>query len=308
MSLLDSMVRVGLPLLPRRVLWLVARRYVAGSGLPDALSAVSALKAQGYGTIIDLLGEHVDDVTRAREAAAEYHRALEQLSGADPESYISVKPTHIGLSLDKGLCRRLLSGLCTAAAERGHRVRFEMEDSTTVDATLEVFEQLRGEHPNLGCVLQSRLFRTESDVDRLLAGSGPPLNVRLVKGIYVEPAEIAWTEDREISASFLRIATKLLESGAFVGLATHDDRLGGQLLGVIREHGLDAGTAAARRYEFQCLMGVRRDVAQAWLDDGHPVRIYVPYGEDWHAYSMRRLTRNPEIARHVLRAMLRRRR
>jgi proline dehydrogenase len=307
MGLLDGLVRAGLPLMPRRLLWLVARRYVAGSTLNDALGAVSALRAEGFGTILDVLGEHVDDGRQAEAAAAEYHRALQGLPSVDPGCYVSVKPTHIGLSIDKALCARLLGGLCEAAAEQGQLVRFEMEDSTTVDATLQVYEQLRGAHPNLGCVLQSRLFLTESDVDRLLAGAGPRLNVRVVKGIYIEPPDIAWTADDEISSSYVRMTRKLLDAGAFVGLATHDGRLAERLLELIHERGLDRGPAAERPYEFQCLMGVRKDLAQSWVQRGHPVRIYVPYGPDWHAYSMRRLTRNPQIVRHILRAVLRRR-
>src|SRR5262249_34694845 len=157
------------------------------------------------GTIIDVLGENVSSAAQAEAAAREYHRALGALRGVDPACVISVKPSHLGLLLDRALCRQLLSDLCLAAAAEGRRVRFEMEDAPTVDAPLEVFSALRGRHDNLGCVLQSRLFRTEADARKLLA-AGPGLNVRLVKGIYIEPAEIAWTGDADISANYVNVA------------------------------------------------------------------------------------------------------
>jgi len=304
-SLLDGLVRAGLPLVPRRVLWTVAQRYVAGDELEDGLAAITRLAGEGFGTILDLLGEGVETEAQARAAAAEYGRALQRLPAVDPCTVISVKPTHLGLTLRGGaeLCAGLLDELCAAASAQGRRVRLEMEESPTADATLAVFGRLRARHPNLGCVLQSRLFRTRDDVERLLA-TGPGLNVRLVKGIYLEPASIAWTGDADISRSYLELARRLLDGGAFVGLATHDAALGGALLAELASRGLDRGPAEGRRYEFQLLLGVRRELADAWRRAGHHVRIYVPYGRDWHAYSLRRLKRNPQIARHVLRAML----
>ncbi|MGQ0553705.1 MAG: proline dehydrogenase family protein [Planctomycetota bacterium] len=297
MSLFDGAVRVSLPLIPKRMLWTVARRYVAGNELRDALQAITALRQEGFGTIIDVLGENIRSAAQAEAAAAEYHRALGSLRSIDPACVLSVKPTHLGLLLDPALCSRLLADLCTAASEQSRKVRFEMEDAPTIDATLAVFRALRPRHRNLGCVLQARLFRTAADVEALLA-EGPGLDVRLVKGIYLEPAAIAWTEGADISASYLRLAQRLLAGGAFVGLATHDGELVQQLAPWLKAQG-------HTRYELQCLMGVRPEQAQSWKQAGHPVRIYVPYGRDWHAYSLRRLRRNPQIARHVLAAMLR---
>lgn len=302
MGFFDVMVRAGLPLVPRRALWVIARRYVAGDELDDALRAVAAFRSAGYGTILDVLGENVRDVSGAEAAAAEYERALERLPSVDPGTVVSVKPTHLGLMLDRDLCERLLSRLCVAAAAQGRRVRFEMEDSPTVQATLDVFEKLLPRHPNLGCVLQSRLFRTAEDVERLCV-HGQRLNVRLVKGIYIEPAKIAWTEPADIRASYVRLARRLLDAGAFVGLATHDAAMVAEIAPTLAKFGGAPESPASQRYELQCLMGVQAPLAEAWRRAGHPVRIYVPYGRDWHAYSMRRLTRNPEIARAVLRAV-----
>jgi proline dehydrogenase len=302
MSLVDGLMRASLPLIPRRVLWTVAQRYVAGDELDDALAALARLRGEGFGTILDVLGEGVESSSQARAAAAEYHRALERLPSVDPGTVLSVKPTHLGLALGQDYCAGLLSELCTAAAAQQRRVRLEMEDAPTIDGTLAVFRRLRPRHANLGCVLQARLFRTKDDVARLL-DEGPDLNVRLVKGIYLEPPSIAWTEAADISKSYFDLGQRLIDGGAFVGFATHDGPLGEQVIAQMRARGLDRGPAPARRYEFQLLLGVRREQAALWRDAGHHVRIYVPYGRDWHAYSLRRLRRNPQIARHVLKAL-----
>jgi proline dehydrogenase len=305
MSVLDGMLRAGLRLMPRRVLWMVARKYVAGARLEDALAAIERLRGEGFGTILDVLGEDVRDAAVAEAGAVDYIASLDALDGADPDCIVSVKPTHFGLAVDPALCDRLLRELCAAAAAHGRFVRFEMEDATTVDHTLDVFLAVRRDHENLGCVLQSRLFRTEADLERLLEAV-PGLNVRLVKGIYLEPAEIAWTEPGDITASYVRLAKRILDADAFLGLATHDAAMSAEILGLLSDRGLDRGDPARRRYEFQCLMGVQPGFAAAMRDQGHLVRTYVPYGKDWHAYSMRRLEHNPEIARHVMRALFRR--
>jgi len=302
MGLLDQIMRVALPIIPKPVIWTVARRYVAGAELEDALARIRTLRSDGFGCILDLLGEAVTSMAESEAAAAEYHRALEVLPSVDDSATISVKPTHMGAMLDREACETLLSGLCERAAEQGRRVRLEMEDAPTIDRTLEVFRSVRARHTNLGCVLQARLFRTADDVAGLLADGGE-LDVRLVKGIYLEPKEIAWTEDADICRSYRELAEQLVAGGAQVAFATHHSELADACVEIARSHGLVEGEAATRRYEFQLLMGVRKDEAQRLAEAGHRVLIYVPYGRDWHAYTQRRLARNPEIARHVMRAM-----
>ena len=273
-------MRAGLALVPRRLLWTVARRYVAGDQLSDALAAVARLRGEGYGTILDVLGEGVETVAQAQAAAAEYQRALAALPAVDPGCVVSgqahapraaARPRAV-----RAAARRAVHG---GGAPEAARRRLEMEDAPTVDATLAVFRGLRARHPNLGCVLQARLFRTEADA-RALLEQGPGLNVRLVKGIY-QLASIAWTAAPDIAASYVKLARLLLEGGAYVGLATHDGAMAAGLDRYLRERGLDLGEAGARRYEYQCLMGVRQDFAQAQRNAGHAVRIYVPYGSDW---------------------------
>lgn len=301
MGLFDSVIRRSLPLLPKAVVWVVARRYVAGSGLEHALQRISSLRAAGFDTILDELGESIEHTDQAEEAVCEYERAMDALQDIDPDCAISVKPTHLGLLLDQTLCEQLLSRLCLRAAACRRRVRFEMEDSPTVDATLDVFCKLREQHPNLGIVLQARLFRTADDVERLLEG-GAALNVRLVKGIYIEPATIAWTDPAEISRSFIELGRRLVQAGAFVAFATHDNVVADACAEIVARAGRCDVPAKERSYEYQLLMGVRTAEAERLLSAGHRVRVYVPYGKDWHAYSMRRLARNPEVARHVIKA------
>ncbi len=302
MSILNQLVRLSLPLIPKPIIWTVARRYVAGAELSAALHRIELVKADGFGAILDVLGEAVADMDEAREAAAEYGRALDELPAIDPDATVSVKPTHLGATLDKQECIELLSGLCRRASEQGRRVRLEMEDAPTIDVTLEVFRAVRSRFDNLGCVLQARLFRTAADVEALLADVDG-LDVRLVKGIYLEPAEIAWTEPEDISKSYLQLAEQLLAGGASVSFATHDTPLADSCVDLARAIGLVEGEPSTRRYEFQLLMGVRKLEAVRLRDAGHRVRIYVPYGRDWHAYTQRRLKANPEIAMHVMRAL-----
>ncbi len=303
MGLFDSVIRLTLPLLPKMVIWGVARRYVAGSELDDALARIRTLGASGFDTIIDVLGEAITRPEQAHAAAHEYGLAMDALAGVDPGCSISVKPTHLGLTLDRDLCEELLGQLCHKAAAAGRRLRFEMEDSPTVDDTLAVFAKLRGEHKNLSIVLQARLFRTADDIDRLLE-AGPDLDVRLVKGIYIEPAEVAYTDADDISRNFVALSQRLVDGGAFVAFATHDSEVADACVKIVADAGLAKGPAAERHYEFQLLMGVRAQEAERLRQAGHHVRVYVPYGKDWHAYSMRRLARNPEVARHVMRAFL----
>ncbi len=302
--MIDGIMRAVLPRLPRSIIWTVARRYVAGNELADALKRIEALRAEGFATIIDVLGEAVENLDASRAAAAEYARAIDGLSGVDDECTISVKPTHLGLLLDKDVCIELLDGICQRSVDAGRRVRLEMEDHPTVTATLDVFRTVRDRHAHLGIVLQSRLFRTEDDLASLLERYGEGLDVRLVKGIYLEPESVAWTDAQDISDRYIERAEQLIAGNAYPSFATHDEQVAQRCVALLEVAGRPVGKGRAGRYEFQCLMGVRSAFAASLRDAGHRTSIYVPYGADWHAYSMRRLAKNPEIARHVMWAAL----
>jgi proline dehydrogenase len=296
MSALDQLAIRALPLIPTPIMRRLAGRYIAGEQLSDAIDKLRELSARGYAGIIDLLGEDVRDEAQARAVTASYITAADAVHGAGLDAYVSIKPTHVGLEFAEDLCFENYAKVAERCAPRGQFVRVEMEDHRTTDGTLRVFQRLRERYENVGIVLQSRLFRTPADIAALPPG---PLNVRLVKGIYLEPAAIAHTAPEPIREAFVQCAGALLDRGAFLSCATHDEFLGERLLAEIARRGLGRKT-----YEFQLLLGVREPLWQQWRDAGHQVRIYVPYGPEWRPYSQRRLRKNPQIFRHVMRDTL----
>lgn len=296
MSWFDSAVVSTLPYVPRPVMWRVARRYVAGETLPEAVDALASLARRGHPGIIDVLGEDVTGEDEARAVVREYQQAAQAVCDARLDAYVSVKPTHVGLRTSDKLALALYGELARFCKTRGLFLRVEMEDHQTTDATLRVFEELRKEHDNVGLVLQARLHRTPDDIARLAAG---PLSVRMVKGIYLEPATIAFTDADEIRAAFVRCTRQLFDRGAFVSLATHDEGMGETCLREMRAAGVKPGG-----YEFQMLYGVMEPLWSKWRDAGHVVRVYVPFGPQWLPYSLRRLRKNPQMLRHVMRATL----
>jgi proline dehydrogenase len=299
MSVLDRAALATLPLLPRWLMRRLASRYIAGEELSEAIAKLEQLRARGFAGIVDVLGEDVLDEAAARKVVDEYRAAASAVAAHRLEAYVSVKPTHLGLRLSEELCFRLYDELATTCEGLGLALRVEMEDHTTTDATLRVFERLRPQHARVGIVLQSRLFRTPEDIRRLTPG---PLSVRMVKGIYLEPAAIAHTEPGPIRAAYVQAVRQLFERGAFVSFATHDELLADELLALCRAEGIPR-----TRYEFQVLLGVREGLWEKWRAAGAPVRVYVPFGPEWRAYSTRRLRKNPEIFRHVVRDLVLRR-
>ena len=295
MGLLHHIVVSSLPLVPRPIMRRLASRYIAGESLDQALEVLQANQARGYPGILDILGEDVLDETAARSAQAQYKAAASAVAARGLDAYVSIKPTHMGLRLSKELARELYAQLLVHCADLGQFVRVEMEDATTTDDTLELFHALRAEHDNVGIVLQARLLRTPADIAALPAA---PCDVRLVKGIYLEPARIALTEPEPIRAAFVDQALALFEGGHRVALATHDGELAERILGAIHERGIEED-----RYEFEVLLGVREDLWSRWRAEGHRVRVYVPYGPEWRSYSQRRLRKNPEILGHVIRGV-----
>jgi proline dehydrogenase len=296
MPLLDQLVLRTLPYVPRSIMWRVAKRYVAGERLEDAIAALVALRDRQHPGIIDVLGEEVTGEAQARMVVEEYKLAANAVVKAHVDAYVSVKPTHVGLRTSEKLCLELYRELATYCSARKLFLRVEMEDNTTTDATLRVFEALRTEHANVGVVLQSRLKRTLDDIAKLAPG---PLDVRLVKGIYLEPADIAHVDPDAIRAAYVEGLRALLARNASISLATHDERMAAQCFAVIAER-----AAQKPRYEMQVLMGVMEHLWARWKNAGHTVRVYVPFGPQWQPYSLRRLRKNPQMLRHVMRASL----
>ena len=294
MRLFDRAVVHVLPAVPRSVVRRVAAPYIAGSTLDDARRVVASLNAEAMSATVDVLGEEIARPEEAEAIAQAYRDALAAIAEDGLDANISIKLTGFGLKLDERLCRTLVFRLVADAAARGIFVRLDMEDSSTTDATLDLYRELRAAgHDRVGVVLQAALRRTLDDVTALA-----PLepSVRLCKGIYVEPEAIAFQGFDEIRTSFVSCLDALLGAGARVAVATHD---GGLIEPALANPGLAEG-----RYEMQMLLGVRVDRARQLVADGHPLRVYVPYGEQWYEYSLRRLQENPKVAGYVTRDLL----
>ena len=289
-SLLDRVVVTLLPAVPKRVVRKLSSRYIAGPELADARQTVAALNAQGKLATVDVLGEEVEREEAATAIAAEYVAALDAFQQDGLDANVSIKPTGLGLKLDYDLCKRNIQTVIAAAEPTNRFVRIDMEDSTTTDDTLRLFRELRAEgHGRVGPVLQASLKRTVDDAAALSGAS-----VRLCKGIYIEPESIQYRDDRAVRNSFVRALETLLDGGCYAAIATHDEWLVDESARLLRERGLTPD-----RYEFQMLLGVRPELGDRIIADGHRLRIYVPYGQQWYEYSLRRLQENPKIAGYV---------
>jgi proline dehydrogenase len=291
-ALLDRAIVRVLPAVPRPVVKKLSRRYIAGSTLVDACRVVSALNEERKMATIDVLGEEITSRDEASALLAEYEDVFETIEREALDSNVSVKLTGLGLNLDHEFCRDNIAELVREAAKRGNFVRIDMEDSSTTTETLELYRELRGQGlDNVGVVLQAYMKRTLTDIAEL-ADLRP--NVRVCKGIYVEPADIAYQEFETVRLNFVEAVGALLDAGAYVAIATHDDWVIGEALTLIEERGL-----APEEYEFQMLLGVRPELGDELVREGHRLRIYVPFGRQWYEYSLRRLQENPKIAGYI---------
>jgi proline dehydrogenase len=290
--ILDRAIVRMLPAVPRPVVHKLAQRYIAGPTLEDACRVVSILNAQGKKATIDVLGEEVRTRDEARAIAQAYRDVFETVDDQRLDSGVSVKPTALGLKLDYDLCFENLESVVREAARCDNFVRIDMEDSSTTDDTLRLYRELReaGLY-NVGVVLQSRLRRTLDDI-RDLADLQP--SVRICKGIYIEPGEIAFQGYEEVRANFVKALEALLDAGCYVGIATHDEWLLSEGRRIVERRGLGHDD-----YEFQMLLGVTAAAGDRLVREGHQLRIYVPFGAQWYEYSLRRLQENPKIAGYI---------
>ncbi len=292
MALLDRAIVRMLPAVPRPVVRKLSERYIAGPELKDARAAVRRINAAGKVATIDVLGEEIATEEDAAAIVRAYQDVFADIERAGLDSNVSVKLSGLGLKLDLDLCRDNLRTVVEDAARRGNFVRIDMEDSSTTDDALRLYRELRGDgFDNLGVVLQAMLRRTLGDIGAL-ADLKP--SVRLCKGIYVEPEEVAFRAFEAVRANFVSALEALLDAGCYVGIATHDGWLVDQGRRLVREHGLDAD-----QHEFQMLLGVRPELGDELVAEGRRVRIYVPFGRHWYEYSLRRLQENPKIAGYI---------
>lgn len=296
MSLFNRLLVTSLPLVPKLVVGRVASRYVAGEGLDEAVKTIRQLNSQGAMATLDVLGEEVHERGKAVASVDEYVRVLQTISAQQLDSNVSIKPTMLGLKIDEGFCRDNIERIVATAKEHGNFVRIDMEDRSTTDATLRIYRDLHARYGNVGVVLQAYMRRTLRDLDELPAQGA---NVRICKGIYVEPRQAAWKGYETVRANYVEALEKMIVRGVYAAIATHDEYLACRAVALIDKHGVPRD-----RYEFQMLLGVDDELRRILIEGGHRLRVYVPYGRDWYPYSIRRLRENPEVARHVLRAML----
>jgi proline dehydrogenase len=296
-SLFNSLVVASLPVIPKSIVRIVAQRYIAGPQLVDAVRVTKELMAKGATSTIDVLGEFVESRERASHETATQASVIGAIHQHGLSAYLSVKLTSLGLDIDHEFAYQNLVSLVDMAATHGIFVRMDMENTPYTDVTLEFYRRLRREgKSNVGVVIQAYLRRSEADIRSLLEFAP---SVRLCKGIYVESAEHAFQDPDEVRANYKKLLGILLSAEGRTHIATHDEELIVDAERQVRERGCDAS-----RYEFQMLLGVREDRRDALLKNGHGVRIYVPFGEDWYGYSTRRLKENPKVAGYIAKAVL----
>jgi proline dehydrogenase len=279
----------------------LSSRFVAGMEIDDALRVAKAMNRQGITVSLDSLGESVTSVTEAHQAAEVYHRLLDEMEARKLNANISVKLTQMGLELSPDLAESIAESLTGHAKSAGSFVRIDMEDSSLTRVTLDIVRRLHARpalRGSVGVVIQAYLYRSEADIEQLLAEG---IRVRLCKGAYNEPAEVAFPRKADVDANFVRLASMLLESPIYHGLATHDERMIAEIKRFALQHPIDPS-----RFEFQMLFGVRRDLQRELVREGYNVRVYVPFGRAWYPYFMRRLAERPANVLFIAKNMLRR--
>jgi proline dehydrogenase len=282
-----------MPLMPRALIWRFSRRYIAGTHLDDAYRTVRELNEVGCTGTIDVLGEDVTSAEQVRAALQLYREALDGFQDNSLRCGISVKLSELGLRFDVDGCKAAMRDLMSSARRHGSFVRIDMEDSSVTTVTLDLYREIRRDYDRVGAVIQSALRRSNQDVADLMAEG--TTDIRLCKGIYIEPEEIAFTDADDIRDSYSELLDQLLEGGARVGIATHDPVLVERAEASIKRLGIEKD-----QYEFQMLLGVTERLRKRLVADGHSLRVYVPFGELWYHYSMRRLRENPNIAGHII--------
>ncbi|MBI1804556.1 MAG: proline dehydrogenase family protein [Ignavibacteriae bacterium] len=301
MSLLNKLIVATLPLVPKPVVRRFASRYIAGEEISDAVALVKTLNRHSILATLDVLGEdihHKDEAAAARDTII---KVLDAIQKEKLDSNISVKLTQIGLKLDRRFCLENMQQIVCRAKDLNNFIRIDMEDSSTTDDTIWLYRELRKDFSNVGIVLQAYLRRTYDDAEKMIKDG--LTNFRLCKGIYIEPAEIAYKDRRQINDNFKRVLEMMLRHKAYAGIATHDSELIDASYRMIDEMKL-----GKREYEFQMLLGVRPDLRAKILRNEHHLRVYVPFGKQWYQYSIRRFKENPQVAGYVFKALFSRNR
>ncbi len=298
--MLNKMISSILPYMPKKLVWHFSKEYIAGETIDDAIAAAKQLNSEGILTTIDVLGEFIKTLDEAEANKYEYLNVIESSVKSGVNGGFSLKPTSFGLLIDREVCYRHIREIVEKAAKCDNFVRIDMEDSPCTDMEISLYRKLQQEFPkNVGLVVQAYLKRTLDDLKNLKEiKSEVPLNFRLCKGIYVEPSEIAYKGYKEVNAQYLRDLEFMFENNMYAGIATHDKQLIEPILKLIERYHV-----SKNMYEFQMLYGVTPSLRKMLKDQGHRIRVYVPFGEQWFGYSTRRLKENPQMASTIIKAI-----
>jgi len=290
-----------LPHMPKKLVWVFSKRYIAGETIEEGLLAAKLLNEKNIEVTIDLLGEFIQSLDEANENYLQYKEIITRFSEEKVTGNFSLKPTMFGLLLDKEVCYNHIRNLVALAAKYNSFIRIDMEDSPCVDDEIDQYLRIRKEFPaNVGLVLQAYLRRTFSDLEMFRKHNSEenPVNFRLCKGIYVESEKIAFKGYQEIRDHYLEDLEFMLKNKMYVGIATHDKYLVEKSIELIKKHNVSKSM-----FEFQMLYGVTPELRQSIVDKGYKMRVYVPYGKKWFKYSTRRLKENPKIATDIIKAL-----
>ena len=295
MNIFNPTIKAILPLVPKPLVRQIAKPYIAGETLEELVGVVEDLNLNGFSVATSILGEFVNEQNQAIEAGVDYIEELSEIQTRNLDSNIHVKLTHLGLTIDKELCYSNLKSILKKAEETHNFVRIDMEDSSCTDDTLSIFEKAQREFENVGIVIQACMRRSMADIQKLNVLKA---NVRLCKGIYIEPRNIAYNDYQNVRENYSTLLKELLTAGCYVGIATHDEWLVKDAFQTIDDLGLNP-----TQYEFQMLYGVTPSLRQSIREAGHRLRVAVPFGPAWYPYSIRRLRKNPAIAGYVLKSL-----
>ncbi len=295
MNLINLLIVKFVKILPKPIVYIFAKKYIAGVKLDDAVRVVKELNAKGILATMDVLGESITTKKEAEEARKECLRVLDAINNNKLNANLSIKPTQLGLGIDKDFCYEQVSEILERAKSYNNFVRVDMEDSPFTTLTIELVMRLKQKFSNVGIVVQAYMKRTVQDVAEM---NKCGMNYRLCKGIYVEPAEIAYKGRQEVRDNYLKILEMMLDNENYTGIATHDEFLVDGAYNLINKKNYSKD-----RFEFQMLYGVREFLRDKINADGYKIRIYVPYGEQWYAYSVRRLKENPQLAWYIFKSI-----
>ncbi|MFN3872630.1 MAG: proline dehydrogenase family protein [Ignavibacterium sp.] len=296
MNILNQLIVSIVQMMPKNIVGFFSRKYIAGESLEDGINVVKQLNAKGIYATMDVLGEAVKNKEESIDAKNKAMEVLDAIEKHKLMANLSIKPTQMGLLIDEEFAYQQILELVKRAHEINNFVRIDMEDSSTTDITINLYKRIYQQYKNVGIVIQAYLKRSFDDVVVL---NKLGTNYRLCKGIYVEPASIAIKDRQAIRENYLKILKQMFMDGNYVGIATHDKYLIDEAYKMIREMNIPKD-----KFEFQMLLGVREDLRDKINNDGYKIRVYVPFGEDWYAYSVRRLKENPSIAGHIVKSFL----